>query len=82
MCVVVLQTLEGSLACLLGSYLAGLTLSSWYQHLGYFQVSSLGLGWGCAVTSLVGTAVESLPVSDIDNLLIAVAVAGTAYAVL
>jgi dolichol kinase len=77
---VLLQTLEGSLACFLGSYAAGITLSSWYQHLGFFRVNSPGLAWGCAVTSLVGTAVESLPVSDIDNLLIAAAVSATAYA--
>jgi dolichol kinase len=70
-----MQSMAGSAACLGGGFVAG-ALSLWYlqssQVMGQLPPDSLLLG--SLLVACIGAAVESLPIPEIDNITVPVAV--------
>jgi dolichol kinase len=72
----------GSGAFLLCSYLSSLACAAAFQHCGWTRVPLLDWRKPLALACVAGATVESLPMADIDNILVPAAVAATLAAVM
>jgi phytol kinase len=63
-----LKTWAGTIAMFFGGWLMGLIILGIYLAAGVFRGSLLDYLPGVTIIALAGTAVESLPLSDLDNL--------------
>lgn len=78
------QSHQGSLACLLGGFAAALASALYFRRFGTFTaaLSVKQLVQAATAAAVAGTAVESLPQGQLDNLSVPLAAAVAAYAVL
>ncbi len=67
------KSVIGSLGMFLGGWLFALAVLAVFYQQGVFAGSMAGSLWKITVIALIGTAIESLPFHDIDNITVAAA---------
>ena len=77
-----MQSWAGSVACMVAGWVASVACVLLLQAAGSKDgpQHALGVGsivWGCGIASFVGALIESLPLPDIDNITVPLAVALT-----